>query len=92
MRVYLACFDIEDDRKRRRLSRLLLEYGDRVQYSVFEITVKNEQQLEQLRNKCQQYADPTDSLRFYWLDATSRAKSYDVWGEPIARFPQGVVL
>ncbi len=92
MRVYLACFDIEDDRQRRKLGDLLLTYGDRVQRSVFEITLKDETELNALRRRCQQYVTAGDSLRFYWLNKDSRRKSQDVWGEPIAVFPAAVIL
>ena len=92
MRVYLACFDIEDDKNRRKLSDLLLTYGDRVQYSVFEISVKDKDDLERLRQKCTRYAGEDDSVRFYWLNKESRQQSHDVWGEPIAYFPAALVL
>lgn len=92
MRVYLACFDIEDDRKRRKLGDLLLTYGDRVQHSVFEISLKNEAELSKLCQQCEGYVTEHDSLRFYWLSRDSRSKSRDVWGKPIAVFPAAVIL
>jgi len=92
MRVYLACFDIEDDRKRRKLGDLLLTYGDRVQHSVFEISLRNEAELQTLCQKCENYVTTEDSLRFYWLNRDSRSKSRDVWGEPIAVFPAAILL
>lgn len=33
---YLVCYDIPDDRRRNRLAETLLNYGQRVQESVFE--------------------------------------------------------
>ena len=39
MEVYVACFDISDDRQRTRVGKVLLRHGDRVQKSVFEIAV-----------------------------------------------------
>lgn len=36
MRRHLLCYDIGDDRRRRRVSKLLDGVGDRVQESVFE--------------------------------------------------------
>ena len=32
---YLVAYDIPDDRRRTRVAKALLKYGDRVQYSVF---------------------------------------------------------
>ena len=33
---YLICYDVPDDKRRRKLAELLDGYGDRVQFSVFE--------------------------------------------------------
>lgn len=33
---YLISYDIPDDRRRVRVAKTLKDYGDRVQYSVFE--------------------------------------------------------
>jgi len=92
MRVYLACFDIENDSNRRKLGNLLLTYGDRVQYSVFELSLKNESALIDLCKRCQAYVEQEDDLRFYWLNQDSRNKSQNVWGQPIAVFPAAILL
>lgn len=34
-RFTIVSYDISDDRRRTRVAKLLLDYGDRVQYSVF---------------------------------------------------------
>ena len=36
---YLVCYDITDDRRRQRVSELLLDFGSRVQESVFECII-----------------------------------------------------
>ncbi|HFQ5284846.1 TPA: CRISPR-associated endonuclease Cas2 [Vibrio vulnificus] len=92
MKVYLACFDVDDDKKRRRLSKLLLSYGERVQFSVFEITLKNEASLKKLLQRCKHHVEEGDSLRFYALPLNAREGSFDIDGEPIARFPQAEIL
>ncbi|WP_018013803.1 CRISPR-associated endonuclease Cas2 [Teredinibacter turnerae] len=92
MRLYLACFDIEDDKNRRKLGHLFLHYGQRVQYSVFEISLKDERQLDRLRAQCQRYIAPGDSLYFYWITQQGAAKSKDVDGNPIAQYPAVIVL
>jgi CRISPR-associated protein Cas2 len=33
---YLVSYDIPDDRRRTRLAKIIKDFGDRVQYSVFE--------------------------------------------------------
>jgi len=42
MLYYLVCFDIEDNRYRRRLAKRLLACGHRVQRSVFEVGLPGE--------------------------------------------------
>lgn len=34
-RFYLVSYDVVDDRRRNRVAKRLLDYGERVQYSVF---------------------------------------------------------
>ena len=34
-RFYLVSYDVKDDLRRSRVAKLLLDHGDRVQYSVF---------------------------------------------------------
>lgn len=36
-RWHLICYDVRDDRRREKAARLLLGYGDRVQYSVYRV-------------------------------------------------------
>lgn len=45
--MYVISYDITDDKRRQRLAKYLESYGVRVQYSVFE-TELNEQQLNSL--------------------------------------------
>lgn len=53
--LFVVCYDISDDRERRRVDRLLLGYGHRRQHSVFECRLpvaarrRLNQQLEALR-------------------------------------------
>ena len=37
---YLVCYDIADDRRRRRLARLLEGFGDRLHESAFALTLR----------------------------------------------------
>lgn len=37
---YLVCYDIADDNRRQHISELLLDYGKRVQESVFECLIE----------------------------------------------------
>jgi CRISPR-associated protein Cas2 len=92
MDVFVACFDIEDDKARRRVGKILLEYGERVQYSVFEISFRNKHILGDIKARCQSHIEESDSLLFYALPANARKLSHDVWDNPIAVYPQGIIL
>lgn len=63
---YVICYDILNDRARQRIAKVLLDYGQRVQKSVFELYIK-----EELFEACMARLAPligeTDSLRIYQL-------------------------
>jgi CRISPR-associated protein Cas2 len=59
----------EGQRRLRRVAKICKNYGQRVQYSVFECSV-DPAQLTFLRNQLIKEIDPEqDSLRFYFLGA-----------------------
>lgn len=68
----LVCYDVrtetpEGRRRLRHVAQACRNYGQRVQYSVFECTV-NESTLECLRRHLLRVIDPAeDSLRIYFL-------------------------
>ncbi len=67
---HLIAYDISDDSRRIRLARLLLDYGPRVQKSVFEAELSGTA-LKELIQTAAKYVDEEDgdSLRFYPLCA-----------------------
>jgi CRISPR-associated protein Cas2 len=63
-----------DDRRRTRLAHTLKDFGQRVQYSVFECLLA-EDQMAHLRARVAKLTDPTeDSVRFYRLCANCEAR------------------
>jgi CRISPR-associated protein Cas2 len=92
MLVYLACFDIVDDRTRYQVGKALAEYGERVQKSVFEISLHSDTQLKALKEELRPLLDPDDDLRFYALCKACRGRSHTVAGQPVALFPAAVVI
>jgi len=92
MYVYIACFDISDDRTRREVGKRLERYGTRVQRSVFEITVHNQSELETLRDDLGAQLSEGDDLRFYNLCKKCRAVSRDHRYERIASFPVASII
>ena len=62
---WLVAYDVPDDRRRTRLANLLEDYGDRVQYSVFEIFASGAK-LDRMVMQIKDELDTTeDSVRLY---------------------------
>ena len=69
-------------RRLRRVAKACLDYGQRVQFSVFEIEV-DPAQWTRLRHRLCALIDPdTDSLRFYHLGAKWKDKVEHVGAKP----------
>lgn len=63
---YLVCFDIVDDRTRSRAAKVLKEYGERVQKSVFECALLTEEKFLKLKNRLEDLIDNAeDTVRYY---------------------------
>ena len=92
MHVYLVCFDISDDRIRYRVDKCLGSYGDRVQKSVFEISVKTKPQFKKLQTQLEEMIDVDDKLFFYHLCYSCRKKSVDTNNQPLAQLPAAVIV
>ncbi|KOF54581.1 CRISPR-associated protein Cas2 [Achromobacter sp. DMS1] len=70
-------------RRLRRLARACLDYGQRVQFSVFEIEVDSAQWTI-LKARLMETIDPVrDSLRFYYLGRQWRSKVEHVGAKPV---------
>lgn len=86
--MVLVTYDVSTEsadgpRRLRRIARACLDYGQRVQYSVFEIEV-NPAQWTLLRDRLCNIIDPeTDSLRFYFLGANWRRRVEHVGAKPV---------
>ena len=64
----LVCFDIVDDRTRARAGKVLKEYGERVQKSVFECPLLDEQRFLRMKDKIESCIDHTeDTVRYYFI-------------------------
>ncbi|MFP4124590.1 MAG: CRISPR-associated endonuclease Cas2 [Coleofasciculus sp.] len=74
MTFYLVCYDIVKDSRRTKVANMLEGYGMRVQKSVFEC-VLNDQQYESLQKKLLKHLNKKeDQLRFYPLGVRYRKK------------------
>lgn len=75
---YLITYDIEDDKKRKKISDELEAFGYRVNYSVFECEL-NQSKLNKLKEKLEELVDKKyDSLRFYHICENCLPKSFEL--------------
>ncbi|MDZ7391313.1 MAG: CRISPR-associated endonuclease Cas2 [candidate division KSB1 bacterium] len=71
---YLISYDIPDDRRRLRVAKILLDFGTRVQYSVFEANLE-QRHLERLKQRLHRVLkEDKDSVRIYGLCAQCAAR------------------
>jgi len=85
MKTYIVAYDESDDQVRNRLAKVLLKYGQRVQFSVFEVTLRNEAQLKKVAT------EETD-VRLYRLCENCRQESHALDGEKIGGLPAVIIL
>ena len=89
--LVLVTYDVSTEtpagRKRlRRISRACLDYGQRVQYSVFECEVDPAQWTELRARLLDEYDETTDSLRFYFLGANWKRRIEHCGAKPATDF------
>ncbi|MBU1615858.1 CRISPR-associated endonuclease Cas2 [bacterium] len=76
---YLVSYDIPDDKRRQKIAKILLDFGDRVQYSVFEAILTGEL-LEKMVARLKEFvSEKEDSIRIYRLCAECK-KEIDILG------------
>jgi CRISPR-associated protein Cas2 len=64
---YVITYDIPSDRRRTKVANTLEDYGERVQYSVFEANL-TARQFARLKKKLSGIIEPEeDSIRYYFL-------------------------
>jgi len=67
---YLVSYDISDDKRRTRLAKTLKDFGDRVQYSVFECNLGGNL-LDAMIARIEKIIDQKeDSVRIYTICAS----------------------
>lgn len=81
--MYLVCYDIEDDKIRTRVAKILEGWGYRVQYSVFECDIDTSQ-MDALASRLEKaLGEPENgSIRIYRICASCLDKSYGLGDTP----------
>ena len=65
--LYVVSYDIPDDKRRQQIANALLDFGDRVQYSVFEAILSGELGEKMVASLTAIVCDEEDSVRIYRL-------------------------
>ena len=95
--LVLVTYDVRTDspggaRRLRRIARACLDYGQRVQYSVFECEVDPAQWVS-LRSRLIKEMDTRhDSLRFYTLGANWRRRVEHVGAKPSVDYDRALIF
>jgi len=77
----VVAYDIPDDRRRLRVAKVLLGYGERVQYSVFECRITKVQYLR-MKERLDDLIEPEeDAISFYLLCEACRGKIERIGGK-----------
>jgi len=91
-RVLVVAYDVVDDRRRERVARTLLDFGVRVQYSVFECALTSARRHE-LVALLRQKIDPVeDTVSFYLLCRPCEGRVLRIGREPPEPDPQYVIV
>ena len=68
--LYMVCYDISDDKTRNQMSERLLDFGVRIQESVFECVLDEEAQEQMMERLDKVPPAKTDKVRIYRMCQT----------------------
>ena len=91
MLLYVVAYDIPCPNRRTKVANVLLSYGRRVQFSVFECVLRS-QQFKGLRSRLNQLVKPEDSLRIYPLSGHTVGQVVVWGGVPLTERPGSIVV
>lgn len=89
--MLLIAYDIADNKRRNRLSKLLEGYGRRVQESVFECFVSLSEVNKLYEQVKRRVKHSEDSVRFYWIPSDALAKTLTI-GSSAPEAPPSVYI
>jgi len=81
---FVVCYDISNNRRRHRLEKALLKFGQRVQESVFETDLNEKEYIEMQEAVARVINMEEDNVRFY-RQCKSCKSAIDVMG--VGTFP-----
>ncbi|MDM8562041.1 CRISPR-associated endonuclease Cas2 [Candidatus Marithioploca araucensis] len=90
--IYVVCYDVNDDRVHNQIAQVLLKYGNQVQFSVFEVMLRSQDELKVLLEKLRKVADEQTNIRLYRLCENCRKMSCNLDQEEIAKMPAVIII
>ncbi len=90
MSLYVATYDISDDSRRTRVAQVLLQYGSRLQRSVFEVWLEPAE-LDEFRREVGILLATEDDFVLLPVDERGTRATYS-WQRPLQRFDAVVLL
>lgn len=89
---YVVCYDIADDARRSRISQILLDFGTRVQESVF-VAHLDDVLAARLRERVMRVVNrQQDRLHMFEICAACEKKAWVMGDEPVAADPEFYVI
>jgi CRISPR-associated protein Cas2 len=82
--LWVVAYDSPNDKRRRKVAKLLEGYGERIQRSVFECLLQPHQ-MQRLRQILTRLAKPDDSIRLWPIPG--RAPAPEQLGRPVDCIP-----
>jgi CRISPR-associated protein Cas2 len=95
--LVLVSYDVETSsdggaRRLRRVARACRDYGQRVQFSVFECEVAPDQWVELRSRLVREIDQARDSLRFYFLGANGKRRIEHVGGKAVPDLGDALIV
>jgi len=89
---YAISYDIRDNRRRLRVAKILKDYGERVQLSVFEAELE-EKSLDRLKKRLERCLDPAvDTVRLYPLCGACAPKIIILGQGVVTQDPEVIII
>ena len=94
--LVLITYDVRTEnpagqKRLRRIAKICQDYGQRVQYSVFECLIDPAQWVQMKQRLIDQMDEEQDSLRFYFLGANWKRRVEHIGAKP-AYDPEGPLI
>lgn len=85
--LYIVAYDVRDDRRWRKVFKLMLGHGDHLQYSVFRCELSDRERVELIDKLSQAIKHDEDQVLFFPLGPASGTNEQRVYAVGLAYVP-----